>query len=239
MIDSKEGIKISIRDNLKVIEENINEALIKSGREGDTVEIIAVTKTVDVDRIKEAIDLGLNNIGENRVQELIKKYDILGKGPDYHMIGHLQSNKVKYIIDKVKLIHSLDRISLAKELNKRAKRLNIHANALIQVNVAEEETKFGLKIEEVIPFIENIVAKFENIRIKGLMTIAPFAENPEDVRWVFRSLRQLRDKIANEKYPNVDMDILSMGMTNDYKIAIEEGANMIRIGTGLFGKRNY
>ncbi len=239
MIDSKEGIKISIRDNLKVIEENINEALIKSGREGDTVEIIAVTKTVDVDRIKEAIDLGLNNIGENRVQELIKKYDILGKGPDYHMIGHLQSNKVKYIIDKVKLIHSLDRISLAKELNKRAKSLNIHANALIQVNVAEEETKFGLKIEEVIPFIENIVAKFENIRIKGLMTIAPFAENPEDVRWVFRSLRQLRDKIANEKYPNVDMDILSMGMTNDYKIAIEEGANMIRIGTGLFGKRNY
>lgn len=239
MIDSKEGIKISIRDNLKVIEENINEALIKSGREGDTVEIIAVTKTVDIDRIKEAIDLGLNNIGENRVQELIKKYDILGKGPDYHMIGHLQSNKVKYIIDKVKLIHSLDRISLAKELNKRAKSLNIHANALIQVNVAEEETKFGLKIEEVIPFIENIVAKFENIRIKGLMTIAPFAENPEDVRWVFRSLRQLRDKIANEKYPNVDMDILSMGMTNDYKIAIEEGANMIRIGTGLFGKRNY
>ena len=239
MIDSKEGIKISIRDNLKVIEENINEALIKSGREGDTVEIIAVTKTVDVDRIKEAIDLGLNNIGENRVQELIKKYDILGKGPDYHMIGHLQSNKVKYIIDKVKLIHSLDRISLAKELNKRAKSLNIHANALIQVNVAEEETKFGLKIEEVILFIENIVAKFENIRIKGLMTIAPFAENPEDVRWVFRSLRQLRDKIANEKYPNVDMDILSMGMTNDYKIAIEEGANMIRIGTGLFGKRNY
>lgn len=239
MIDSKEGIKISIRDNLKVIEENINEALIKSGRESDTVEIIAVTKTVDIDRIKEAIDLGLNNIGENRVQELIKKYDILGKGPDYHMIGHLQSNKVKYIIDKVKLIHSLDRISLAKELNKRAKSLNIHANALIQVNVAEEETKFGLKIEEVIPFIENIVAKFENIRIKGLMTIAPFAENPEDVRWVFRSLRQLRDKIANEKYPNVDMDILSMGMTNDYKIAIEEGANMIRIGTGLFGKRNY
>ena len=239
MIDSKEGIKISIRDNLKVIEENINEALIKSGREGDTVEIIAVTKTVDIDRIKEAIDLGLNNIGENRVQELIKKYDILGKGPDYHMIGHLQSNKVKYIIDKVKLIHSLDRISLAKELNKRAKSLNIHANALIQVNVAEEETKFGLKVEEVIPFIENIVAKFENIRIKGLMTIAPFAENPEDVRWVFRSLRQLRDKIANEKYPNVDMDILSMGMTNDYKIAIEEGANMIRIGTGLFGKRNY
>ncbi|NLY66034.1 MAG: YggS family pyridoxal phosphate-dependent enzyme [Tissierellia bacterium] len=230
---------MSIRDNLKVIEENINEALIKSGRESDTVEIIAVTKTVDIDRIKEAIDLGLNNIGENRVQELIKKYDILGKGPDYHMIGHLQSNKVKYIIDKVKLIHSLDRISLAKELNKRAKSLNIHANALIQVNVAEEETKFGLKIEEVIPFIENIVAKFENIRIKGLMTIAPFAENPEDVRWVFRSLRQLRDKIANEKYPNVDMDILSMGMTNDYKIAIEEGANMIRIGTGLFGKRNY
>lgn len=212
--------------------------MVKSGRENDKVEIIAVTKTVDTDRIQEALDLGLKNIGENRPQELIKKYDILGKGPNYHMIGHLQTNKVKYIIDKVSLIHSLDRIPLAEELDKRAKMHNIIINALIQVNVAEEDSKFGLKVEEVMPFIESM-SKYSNVKIKGLMTIAPFSENPEDIRWVFRELRQLRDDIDREKFENVEMKILSMGMTNDYKIAIEEGANMVRIGTGLFGKRNY
>lgn len=212
--------------------------MVKSGRENDKVEIIAVTKTVDTDRIQEALDLGLKNIGENRPQELIKKYDILGKGPNYHMIGHLQTNKVKYIIDKVSLIHSLDRIPLAEELDKRAKMHNIIINALIQVNVAEEDSKFGLKVEEVMPFIESM-SKYSNVKIKGLMTIAPFSENPEDIRWVFRKLRQLRDDIDREKFENVEMKILSMGMTNDYKIAIEEGANMVRIGTGLFGKRDY
>lgn len=212
--------------------------MIKSGRENDKIDIIAVTKTVEVDIIKEALKVGLKNIGENKVQELVRKYDIIGEGPNYHMIGHLQTNKVKYIIDKVSLIHSLDRMSLAQELDKRAKKNNINVNALIQVNVAEEESKFGLKGEEVIPFIESI-SKFENLKIKGLMTIAPFAEDPEDIRWVFRSLKELRDKINEKNYPNVEMNILSMGMTNDYKIAIEEGANMIRIGTALFGKRNY
>lgn len=211
--------------------------MIKSGRQDD-VEIIAVTKTVDVDRIKEAINLGLKNIGENRVQELIKKYDIIGEGPNYHMIGHLQTNKVKYIIDKVSLIHSLDRISLAEELNKRAQVKNIKVNVLIQVNVAEEKSKFGLKVEDVFPFLEKVL-NYDNIKIKGLMTIAPFAENPEEIRWVFSKLRKLRDKIDDKKYDGVEMKILSMGMTNDYKIAIEEGANMVRIGTGLFGKRNY
>lgn len=212
--------------------------MVKSGRENDKVEIVAVTKTVDVDRIQEALDLGLKNIGENRPQELIKKYDIIGKGPNYHMIGHLQTNKVKYIIDKVSLIHSLDRISLAEELDKRAKMHNIFINTLIQVNVAEEDSKFGLKVEEVMPFLES-VSKYDSIIIKGLMTIAPFSENPEDIRWVFRKLRQLRDNIVREKFDNVEMQILSMGMTNDYRIAVEEGANMVRIGTGLFGRRNY
>lgn len=212
--------------------------MVKSGRENDKVEIIAVTKTVDVDRIQEALSLGLRNIGENRPQELVRKYDIIGKGPNYHMIGHLQTNKVKYIIDKVSLIHSLDRISLAEELDKRAKMHNLIINTLIQVNVAEEDSKFGLKVEEVMPFIESIL-KYNNIKIKGLMTIAPFSENPEEVRWVFKTLRQLRDSIVREKFDNVEMGILSMGMTNDYTIAVEEGANMVRIGTGLFGKRNY
>lgn len=211
--------------------------MAKSGRTNSKVEIIAVTKTVDVERIKEAIDLGLKNIGENRVQELVKKYDIIGNRANFHMIGHLQTNKVKYIIDKVSLIHSLDRLSLAEEIQKRASKLGIIVNALIQVNVAEEDSKFGLKVEEVIPFIKEI-EEFNNIRIKGLMTVAPYEEDPEDVRWVFRDLRRLSEDIAKLNLKNVEMKILSMGMTNDYKVAIEEGANMIRIGTGLFGKRN-
>ena len=202
------------------------------------MELIGVTKTVDVDRINEAISLGIKNIGENKVQELIKKHDIIGDSVNYHLIGHLQSNKVKYIIDKVKLIHSLDRMSLAKELNKRAKQKDLIIDTLIQVNVAEEASKFGLKVEEVIPFIEEI-AKYKNINVRGLMTIAPYAENPEDIRWVFRDLRELSYTIQDKGYEHVNMEILSMGMTNDYIVAIEEGSNMVRIGTGLFGKRNY
>jgi len=238
LIDIKEGIKISIKDNLLIIEENIEKALKNSGRLDDEVQIIGVTKTVDVDKINEAISLGIKNIGENRVQELTKKYDVIGNNVNYHLIGHLQSNKVKYIIDKVELIHSLDRMSLAKELDKRAKQNDLIIDTLIQVNVAEEASKFGLKVEEVIPFIEKI-AKFKNINVKGLMTIAPYAEDPEDIRWVFRDLRKLSHDIQDKGYEHVSMEILSMGMTNDYTVAIEEGSNMVRIGTGLFGKRNY
>lgn len=223
---------------MQIIEKNIEKALINSGRLNDEVEVIGVTKTVDVDQINEAISLGIKNIGENRVQELTKKYDIIGDKTNYHMIGHLQSNKVKYIIDKVKLIHSLDRMSLVKELDKRAKMNNLTINALIQVNVAEEASKYGLKVEEVIPFIEKI-SKYDNIRVKGLMTIAPYAENPEDARWVFKELRKLSYTIKDKGYEHANMEILSMGMTNDYGVAIEEGSNMVRIGTGLFGKRNY
>lgn len=236
MIDIKEVIKITIRDNLLNVEKNIDEALKKSGRVGDKVHIIAVTKTVGVDRINEAIELGLIDIGENRPQELVKKYDIIGNKANYHMIGHLQTNKVKTIIDKVTLIHSLDRISLAKELNKRARKNDIIINTLIQVNVAEEESKFGLKVEEVIPFLEKIL-KYDNLRVKGLMTIAPFVEDPEETRWVFRELRRLSEVIKGKEYNNVEMEVLSMGMTNDYQIAIEEGSNMVRIGTGIFGQR--
>ena len=178
----------------------------------------------------------MKNIGENRVQELVKKYDIIGQKADYHMIGHLQSNKVKNIVDKVVLIHSLDRASLAKEINKRAKAKDIIMDVLIQVNVAEEESKYGLKVDEVIPFIEK-VSKYTNIKVKGLMTIAPLVEDPEEVRWVFRDLRKLSERVSSKGYQNEDMEFLSMGMTNDYEVAIEEGSNMIRIGTGLFGKR--
>lgn len=154
------------------------------------------------------------------------------------MIGHLQSNKVKYIIDKVEMIHSLDRMSLAEEIQKRAEEFNVYVNSLVQVNIAEEDSKFGLRKEEVIPFIESI-SNFNRIRIKGLMTIAPYAGDPEEVRYVFKDLRELFEEIKELNLDNIDMKYLSMGMTNDYEVALEEGANIIRIGTGIFGKRIY
>lgn len=219
------------------IQENIENALTKSGRKDD-VNLIAVTKTVNVDTINDAISLGVNNIGENKVQEIQKKYDNIYDKVNWHMIGHLQSNKVKYIIDNVDLIHSLDRISLAKEINKRAKAKEKIKDVLIQVNISEEKSKFGLKKEEVLPFIERVL-EMENIKIKGLMTMAPYAEDPEKIRYVFRDLRNLGYKIEDRNYKNIEMKYFSMGMTNDYEIAIEEGANMIRVGTALFGKRTY
>lgn len=229
---------MDVQDNLLNIRSNINDIMARQGRNPKDATLIAVTKTVDADTINEAIKLGITDIGENRVQEIEAKYDKINKNVKWHMIGHLQSNKVKYIIEKVSLIHSLDRMSLAKEIQKRADERNIIVDALIQVNVAEEESKFGLKYEQVIPFIEKII-EFDNIKIKGLMTIAPYADDPEEVRFVFKKLKKLFDEISLRNYENVDMKYLSMGMTNDYQIALEEGANMIRIGTGIFGKRIY
>lgn len=229
--------KISIRDNLLYINDKIENAKIKSGRKDD-VKLIAVTKTIDIDRIKEAIELGVTDIGENKVQELELKIPVLGNSINYHMIGYLQTNKVKYIVDKVNLIHSLDRISLAKEIDKRAKSNDIIVDTLIQINVAEEETKSGLKVEEVLSFTEEVL-RLENIRIKGLMTIAPFTEDKKLLRNIFRTMAQIKEDIKSRNYQNLSMDFLSMGMTNDYEIAIEEGANLIRVGTGIFGKRNY
>lgn len=228
----------SLQENISQVQANIVKSLDKVGRSRDEVTLIAVTKTVDVDRVQECLNLGLNNIGENRVQELQRKYEKIGDEAIWHMIGHLQTNKVKYILDKVSLIHSLDRISLAKELNKRAKNADITLDTLIQVNVAEEESKFGLKTHEVIPFIESILP-MKNIKVKGLMTIAPYVEDPGEVRYVFRDLRKLQETIESKNYKEVEMKYLSMGMTNDYEVAIEEGSNMVRIGTALFGKRDY
>jgi pyridoxal phosphate enzyme (YggS family) len=199
--------------------------------------LVAVTKTVDVDTINEAIDFGITDIGENRVQELTKKIDLIGDRVNYHLIGHLQTNKVKYIIDKVKIIHSLDRISLAKELDKRAKQNDLIINTLVQVNVAEEDTKFGLEVSQVLPFIEQVLA-YDNIRIRGLMTMAPYTDDEVLLRKVFRTMYELKEKILSQDYENLSMDYLSMGMTNDYKIALEEGSNMIRVGSGIFGERN-
>lgn len=233
-----EAIKISIQGNISIIQENIEKALNRAGREGEKVELIAVTKTVDVDRINEAIGTGISDIGENKVQELEKKYDIIGDKVNYHMIGHLQTNKVKNIIGKTKLVHSLDRISLAKELDKRSRSNDIVTDVLIQVNVAEEESKFGLEVDKVLYFIEEIL-DFKNIKIRGLMTIAPYTTDTMLLRNVFRTLFNLKENIINRNYNNLFMDYLSMGMTNDYELAIEEGSNIVRIGSAIFGKRNY
>ena len=225
-----------IRENYEKILSRVREAAARSGREPGEIKVIAVSKTVTADRVKAAFDAGLTDFGENRVQELCDKTDILDIGCNWHLIGHLQTNKVKYIADRVSMIHSLDSLELADEIRKRAQKAGRRMDVLIQVNVAGEESKFGIKPEETLEFVK-AVGKMENIKVKGLMTIAPMAENPENIRWVFANLRKLLIDIRKENIDNIDMDYLSLGMSNDFEVAIEEGSNMVRIGTALFGKR--
>lgn len=227
-----------IQENLTYVENEIKQACSRSGRSRDDVTLIAVSKTKPVSMLEEAYAYGCRDFGENKVQELIDKYDVMPKDIRWHMIGHLQRNKVKYIVDKVALIHSVDSLRLAEEISKEALKKNVTVDILIEVNVAGEETKFGLAREETIAFIESI-AKLPNIRIKGLMTIAPYVENPENNRQHFVILRELSVDIMKKNIDNVSMDVLSMGMTGDYRIAIEEGASYVRIGTGIFGERQY
>lgn len=229
---------LTIKENLDDILSRIKVAAEKSGRKAEDIKLIAVTKTVGVERIKNVYDYGILDMGENRVQELLDKYDKLDSSCRWHLIGHLQTNKVKYIIDKVEMIHSVDSIELAKEINTRADKIGKKMNILVQVNVSGEESKFGINPQEVDEFIEK-VSKYGNISVKGMMTIAPYAENPEDVRDVFRKLYSIYIDIKKKKLDNVSMDYLSMGMSNDFEVAIEEGANIIRIGTDIFGKRDY
>jgi len=227
-----------IRDNIRSISQDIRDICIRTGKDPESVTIIAVTKTIDTDRIKYAIDCGIQNIGENKVQEVMSKFDNIERNVNWHLIGHLQTNKVKYIIDKVALIHSVDSISLAEEISRRAEKAGLVMDVLIQVNVAEEDTKFGIEYGEIDGFIKQL-SKLEGIKVKGLMTIAPNYEDTELVRPVFRQLKEKFDMLAKADIPNVEMKYLSMGMTNDFKMAIEEGSNMVRIGTGIFGARNY
>lgn len=227
-----------LSENLKQVEQKIAESCKKSNRNREEVTLIAVSKTKPVEMLQEAYDLGVRVFGENKVQELSDKYESLPKDIHWHMIGHLQRNKVKYIIDKVDLIHSVDSVRLAETIEKEAAKKDIIVNILIEVNVAKEESKYGLMPEELDEFI-NRIADFPHIRVKGLMTIAPFVENPESNRAVFRSLRKLSVDISNKNIDNVNVSVLSMGMTNDYQVAIEEGAAMVRVGTGIFGERNY
>ena len=227
-----------LAENLRQVEQRIENACKRANRQRNEVTLIAVSKTKPISMLEEIYKEGIRCFGENKVQELTEKYDQLPTDIKWHMIGHLQRNKVKYIINKTELIHSVDSLRLVETINQEALRKDVIANILIEVNVAEEESKFGLNINNVIPFIEKI-ALLPNIHIKGLMTIAPYVKNPEENRPVFRRLHKLSVDIDAKNIDNVNMSILSMGMTNDYEVAIEEGATMIRVGTGIFGERNY
>lgn len=227
-----------LKEQLIEVERRIQAACDRAGRKRDEVTLVAVSKTKPVPVLQEAYDAGIRVFGENKVQELTDKYDVLPSDIQWHMIGHLQTNKVKYIIDKAHLIHSVDSLRLAETIEKEAAKKNLIAKILIEVNVAEEESKFGLKIPEVFPFIEKI-ATFPHIRVCGLMTIAPFVENSQENRGIFADLHNLSVDIKGKNIDNVNVSILSMGMTNDYEVAIEEGATIVRVGTGIFGDRDY
>ena len=224
---------MSIAENIAEIRKNVEEARKKSPNPDQPVTLVAVTKTRTPEQLNEVLAAGQNILGENRVQELMDKYDAVNPGATWHIIGHLQSNKVKYIADKVVLVHSLESESLAKELNQRMQALGHPMECLVQLNIADEESKFGLAKEEVVPFLE-MVSKMPGIKVKGLMNIAPFFEDTEQVRPIFREMYQLFQELKEKQIPGIDMEILSMGMSHDYQVAIEEGANMIRVGRSMF-----
>ena len=227
-----------LKENLTSVRAKINAACQKSGRKPEEVTLVAVSKMKPLEDIETLLETGQLEYGENYVQELCDKYEKISQPVHWHMIGHLQTNKVKYIIDKTVLIHSVDSVHLAKQIEKEAAKRNLTAQILIQVNIAEEETKFGLDAENLLQIITEI-SRFPHVHIRGLMTSAPFVEDPEENRCYFKKLHELFVDIGKKNIDNVTMDILSMGMTNDYEVAIEEGATMVRVGTGIFGERNY
>ena len=227
-----------IKENIDEVRKRIENSAKKVGRNPDDILLLAVSKTIDVPKIKEAVACGLNSLGENRVQEIMEKYEPMGDGISWHLIGHLQTNKVKYIIDKVCLIHSVESIKLATEIDKKAEKSGVIMDILVEVNMAGEESKFGIAPSECESFIREL-SKFKNIRVKGLMTVAPFTENPEDNRIYFRKLKEMLVDINSKNIDNINMCELSMGMTGDYEVAIEEGATIVRVGTGIFGERFY
>lgn len=227
-----------LKENLKNVKENIKNACERVGRDPSEVTLVAVSKIKPLSDIEELAEVGQMEYGENYVQELCEKYENISKPVHWHMIGHLQRNKVKYIIDKVELIHSVDSYALAQQIEKEAVKKGVIAQILIQVNIASEDTKFGLNEDEVLSLVKEI-SSLEHVKIRGLMTSAPYVTDPEENRCYFKKLHQLFVDIPKKNIDNVSMDILSMGMTNDYEVAIEEGATMIRVGTGIFGERHY
>lgn len=227
-----------VTENLKLVEYRISQACARSGRNREEVTLIAVSKTKPVEMMEEAMQCGIRVFGENKVQEILKKEPELPKEIDWHLIGHLQRNKVRQIAGKVAMIHSVDSLRLAEQIQKEYEKQQLTARILIEVNVAREESKFGLMPEETEDVIREI-AKMPNIEVSGLMTIAPFVDDPEDNRIHFRNLRKLLVDINAKNIDNVSMRELSMGMTGDYEVAIEEGATFVRVGTGIFGSRQY
>lgn len=227
-----------VKENLLEVEKHIQAACKRAGRDRSEVTLIAVSKTKPVSMLNKAYESGIREFGENKVQEMMDKYDELPSDIHWHMIGHLQRNKVKYLMGKSYLIHSVDSLRLAQEISAQSVKHGVKTDILIEVNIAGEETKFGISGEETIQLVTE-AAKLPNIHIQGLMTIAPYVEDPEENRMYFRKIKELSVDIADKKIDNVHMRILSMGMTGDYEVAIEEGATMVRVGTGIFGERNY
>ena len=227
-----------IKDNLNIVEQNITNAANRANRDIKDVNLIAVSKTKPVSMLKEAYDAGARDFGENKVQEIMDKYDKLPSDIRWHMIGHLQTNKVKYIADKVYMIHSVESEKLAIEINKHALKVGRVIPVLVEVNIGNEDSKFGVAPEDVIDFVEKI-SVYPGLQIQGLMTVAPYTPNAEDNRVYFKKMKELSVDITQKNIDNVLMNVLSMGMTGDYEVAIEEGANYVRVGTGIFGERNY
>ncbi|MBE6036742.1 MAG: YggS family pyridoxal phosphate-dependent enzyme [Clostridiales bacterium] len=227
-----------IGENIKAIQQQKAEAARRAGRDPEDILLVAVTKTYGPEAMNQAIEAGITDIGESKVQEILDKFDSV-LPVRWHMIGHLQTNKVKYIIDKVAMIHSVDSLKLAKEIDRRAAQHGLTMDILLQVNAAEEESKFGVSMEDTEGLLQQILAECPNLRIKGLMHIAPAADDPEDVRVWFREVKKLYDKLGAAQHPNLDFHWLSMGMSHDFPVAVEEGSNMIRVGTAIFGQRYY
>ena len=227
-----------IRENIEAIQAQKADAAKRAGRDPQKILLVAVTKTYGPDRMNEAIQAGMTDIGESKVQEIRDKFDSV-LPVRWHMIGHLQTNKVKYIIDKVAMIHSVDSLKLAKEIDRRAAQHGLTMDILLQVNAAEEESKFGVSMEDAEGLLLQILDECPHVRVKGLMHIAPAADDPEDVRVWFRAVKKLYDKFAAISHPNLNFQWLSMGMSHDFPVAVEEGSNMIRVGTAIFGQRYY
>jgi hypothetical protein len=226
----------SIEEQIGMIRQRIAGAVRRSGRPASAVRLMAVTKTVDDGRIMQAVAAGVNLIGENYVQEARRKVEVMGKSIEWHLIGHLQTNKAKYAVRLFDLIHSLDRIELARELDRRSRMAGVVTKALVEVNISGEETKRGVALQDALPLIRE-VSILENLSIQGLMTMPPWFDDPRDARPFFVALRELKEKVAAEKLPRVEMRELSMGMSQDYEVAVEEGATIVRIGRGIFGER--
>ncbi|MCR4907274.1 MAG: YggS family pyridoxal phosphate-dependent enzyme [Lachnospiraceae bacterium] len=227
-----------IKENLETVRKNIAEACERSARKSDEVTLIAVSKTKPVELIMEAYEAGVRDFGENKAQELAAKYEQLPKDIRWHMIGHLQRNKVKYIIDKTVLIHSVDSLALAQEISRQAVKHSLTANILVEVNIADEESKFGVPASEAAKLVDEIIS-LQNISVRGLMCIAPNVTDSKQNRKFFKKLCKLVVDINKVLVHNTPMTVLSMGMTGDYQVAVEEGATMVRVGTGIFGERDY